>query len=196
MKRYNLLFENVDTALEYDIEKCIIHQFGFDYSDDADITYKISVKQSKLSIERQTQLITREIITDTHLWNQFIPFIPKKKGVVVVASSMDYCDVVLELSTQMGYEFCYFHDIYEYSSCFYTIIGSDNLDKLDVANSSFDLFTVDSNLLEYDLCILKKFKSINILSPVIPIQLLKLPNVNVLDITELIVNRIHNDFYS
>lgn len=198
MKTYNLLFENVEAALEYDIEKCVIHQFGFNCPDKADITYKISVKNSKLSIERQTQLTAIEIITDTHLWNEFIPFIPKRKGVAIVASSMDYHGVAFDLSMQLGYRlypFIFLPDLIEkFPSNSYAVIGSDNLIEIaSLLPSSVDLFTDNPDLLEHK--VLNRFNSINILSPEIPTQLLKLPNVNILDITNLIVDRIYNNFY-
>jgi hypothetical protein len=201
MKTYNLLFENVEAAIEYEIETYAIHQFGFDPCDDADITYKISVKKSKLSIERQTQLISREIITDGYLWGETIPYMPKRKGTVIVASSMEYHGTAFELSMQLGYRFCPFELLPEVLNKFpsdnYVIIGDDNLTELvEMLNHPLSLFIVNTELPECDPILFKKFESIHILSATIPTQFLRMPSVNMLDITDVIVKRIYNDFYN
>ena len=201
MKTYNLLFENVEAAIEYDVETCATLKFGFGARDDADITYKISVRESKLSIERQTQLISREIITDSHLWNEIIPYMPKQKGVIIIASSMDYHEIAFELSMQMGYRFCPFEItptvLDKFPSDNYVIIGDDNLTEIvELVKRPLSLFIVNTELSEGDPVLFKRFESINILTATTPVQFLKMPTVYVLDITDVIVRRIYNDFYN
>jgi len=203
MKLYNVVFEDVSKVMKFDIKNYLYEKIGFISNPDADITYKISVIDSKFQIERQSKLINRIVPLDEFLWNECIFHIPKKAGVVLVSSSFNYYNITTYLSHILSYSFYSFdsflnkENVTEHKpSNDYVIIGDDNLDELCQLKGNVELYVVSPDFDRYDNKTLNRFDVIGILSPDISSRILQLNNVNVLDITEVVVQRIYNDFYN
>lgn len=197
MKSYKLVFGDISPILKNDIKNVVKSKINLYPQEDADITYTISSYGGIPLIENQTRIYDqkcniKDILFKDTLWNQFLFHITKTDNTSIIPSSFLYEDIALSFSYRLGCSSKLRDDTDNL-----IIVGNDIADshlksiREKYPSINLSIITLHSNgLIDY----LKYCDIIHIIST--EQSLVQYNNVNYIDVSDIISDRIISDFYS